>query len=111
MACEKVCVGSGHVSDFTSDVLHEALMVPAPLYIHTICSTVEPPYNGQVGALTLVHYSEIVLYWGVLVKKKPYICTVGHIEIFYSRLIIVIRDKRNNTCSTIATAQYLNGYK
>ena len=25
--------------------------------------------NGQVGALTLVHYSEVVLYWGVYIVK------------------------------------------
>ena len=24
----------------------------------------EPPNKGQVGAWTLVHYSEVVLYWG-----------------------------------------------
>ena len=30
--------------------------------------TVEPLNNGQVGTLTLVHYSEVVLYWEVLVK-------------------------------------------
>ena len=32
----------------------------------------EPPDNGQVGALTFVHYLDVVLYWGVLVKVKPY---------------------------------------
>ena len=26
--------------------------------------TVKPPNKGQVGAWTLVHYSEVVLYWG-----------------------------------------------
>ena len=31
-----------------------------------IIDTVEPPNDGQVGALTLVHCSEGVLYWGVL---------------------------------------------
>ena len=48
-------------------------------------STVEPPNNGQVGASTLVHYSEVVLYWGFLVKK-PYICIVGQTDIFYAML-------------------------
>ena len=42
-----------------------------------------PLNNGQVGALTLVHYSEVVLYWGGGLVKKPYIC---HIDIFYSIL-------------------------
>ena len=27
---------------------------------------VEYPNNGQVGALTFVQYSDVVLYWGVL---------------------------------------------
>ena len=46
--------------------------------------TVEPPNNEQVGTLTLVHYSKVALYWGVLVKK-PHICIVCHIDVFYSR--------------------------
>ena len=56
--------------------------------------TVESPNNGLVGASTLVHYSEVVLYWGVLVKK-PYICIVYHMDIFYSMFqdMIMIRDK------------------
>ena len=41
---------------------------------------VEPLNDGQVSASTIVHYSEVVLYWGVLVKK-PYICS--HIDIPY----------------------------
>ena len=30
--------------------------------------TVEPLNKGQVGTLTIVHYSEVVLYWGVFAK-------------------------------------------
>ena len=41
-------------------------------YAYKSPNTVEPPNNGQVGVSTLVHYSEVVLYWGVLIKK-PYI--------------------------------------
>ena len=33
--------------------------------------TVEPPNKGQVGTSTDVHYSKIVLYWGVVVKEPP----------------------------------------
>ena len=29
--------------------------------------TVEPPNNGQVGTWPFVHYSEVVLYWGVFI--------------------------------------------
>ena len=43
-------------------------------------STVEPPNKGQVGAWALVHYSGVVLYWGVFVKK-PYLCVVS-IELY-----------------------------
>ena len=32
-------------------------------------STVEPLNKGQVGTSTNVHYSEVVLYWGVFVKN------------------------------------------
>ena len=35
----------------------------------------EPPNKGQVGVWALVHYSGVVLYWGVFVKK-PYLCVV-----------------------------------
>ena len=38
--------------------------------------TVEPPNKGQVGAWALVHYSGVVLYWGVFVKK-PFLCVVS----------------------------------
>ena len=31
--------------------------------------TVEPPNKGQVGTLTNVRYSEVVLYWGVFAKN------------------------------------------
>ena len=39
-------------------------------------NTVEPPNKGQVGAWALVHYSGVVLYWGVFVKK-PFLCVVS----------------------------------
>ena len=39
--------------------------------VHTICqaNTVEPPNKGQIGAWTLVHYSEVVLYVCFFIKK------------------------------------------
>ena len=37
----------------------------------------EPPNKGQVGAWALVHYSGVVLYWGVFVKK-PFLCVVSN---------------------------------
>ena len=42
------------------------------IYNYIYSNTVEPLNNGQVGALTLVHYSEVVLYWGDLVNSKLY---------------------------------------
>ena len=36
----------------------------------------EPPNKGQVGAWALVHYSGVVLYWGVFVKE-PFLCVVS----------------------------------
>ena len=38
--------------------------------------TVEPPNKGQVGAWALVHYSGVVLYLFVFVKK-PFLCVVS----------------------------------
>ena len=32
-------------------------------------TTVEPPNKGQVDTSTDVHYSEVVLYWGVFAKN------------------------------------------
>ena len=49
----------------------------APRVLHY---TVEPPNKGQVGAWALVHYSGVVLYWGVFVKK-PFLCVVS-IELY-----------------------------
>ena len=51
--------------------------------------TVEPLNNGQVGALTLVHYSEVVLYWGIL---------WSNLSKFYTGRIIEMIDslKRND---------------
>ena len=43
-------------------------------------TTVEPPNKGQVGAWALVHYSGVVLYWGVFIKK-PFLCVVS-IELY-----------------------------
>ena len=47
------------------------LLIPTPLVSVLFCSsiyirTVEPPNKGQIGAWTLVHYSEVVLYGEVL---------------------------------------------
>ena len=39
--------------------------------------TVEPPNKGQVGAWALVHYLEVVLYWGFFVKR-PFLCVVRY---------------------------------
>ena len=33
----------------------------------------EPPNNGQVGALTLVHYSEVVLYFFFLYYSQSFL--------------------------------------
>ena len=48
----------------------------AELWIERDVTTVEPPNKGQVGAWALVHYSGVVLYWGVFVKK-PFLCVVS----------------------------------
>ena len=75
-------------------------LLPAKFHwvAHTDCRpyTVEPPINGQVGASTLVHFSKVILYWGV--GKKPYICIACHIDLFYftqgfKTYDYVIRDK------------------
>ena len=50
------------------------------VYVAVHGYTVEPPNKGQVGAWALVHYSGVVLYWGVFVKK-PYLCVVS-IELY-----------------------------
>ena len=34
-------------------------------FVFSVRSTVEPPNEAQVGTSTDVHYSEVVLYWGV----------------------------------------------
>ena len=51
--------------------------------------TVEPPNNGQVGTLTDVRYSEVVLYWGVFAKNPLFyifICCTSFILHFYDIL-------------------------
>ena len=71
--------------------------------VHNFADTVEPLDNGQVGALTLVHYSEGVLYWGVLVKA---------FQIFTGRIIeIYSRDgcRVKNFCIYIIIIIYING--
>ena len=45
--------------------------------------TVEPPNKGQIGAWTLVHYSEVVLYGGGLSKSILILYCIGNIDIFY----------------------------
>ena len=35
---------------------------------HSNPYTVEPPNKGQIGALTIIHYSVVVLYGGVVKK-------------------------------------------
>ena len=39
-------------------------------YTASVHITVEPLNVGQVGISTDVHYSEVVLYWGVFVKNN-----------------------------------------
>ena len=52
-------------------------------------NTVEPPNKGQVGAWTLVHYSEVVLIGycggggGGGVVKAFFLYHIGNIDIFY----------------------------
>ena len=36
-------------------------------------TTLEPLNNGQVGTSTLVHYSEVILYWGVWSKSLIFV--------------------------------------
>ena len=50
------------------------------IHVYTCVYAVEPPNKGQVGAATLVHFSEVVLYWGVS-KSLITICIVCHIFI------------------------------
>ena len=47
--------------------------------VGTFCNTytVEFPNKGQVGTSTNVHYSEVVLYWGVSAKNHLF-CFLGH---------------------------------
>ena len=56
--------------------LHSILNSVLDSVISELHNTVEPPNKGQVGAWALVHYSGVVLYWGVFVKK-PFVCVVS----------------------------------
>ena len=48
----------------------------------------EPPNKGQVGAWALVHYSGVVLYWGVFVKK-PFLCVVSIVHTLSLQITMV----------------------
>ena len=49
----------------------------------------KPLNNGQVGAKGLVHYSEVVLYWEVFIKKRvqPYVYVTS---LVHSRLVDIL---------------------
>ena len=67
------------------EIIASVWIVTTPLVLFrvSVCAcTVEPPNNGQVGTSTLVHYSEVVLYWGVLVKKALYLYCMYFIQGF-----------------------------
>ena len=53
-----------------------------------VAHRVEPPNKGQVGTLTNVHYSEVVLYWGVSAKNHLF-CILGHTKQMDPRLNVV----------------------
>ena len=63
--------------------------------------------NKLQGTLTVVHYSEVVLYWGVLVKKSYIVLYVILIPVYSNqgfRLIItyIIRTKQHSLPSTLS---------
>ena len=64
----------------------------------------EPPNKGQVGAWALVHYSGVVLYWGVFVKK-PFMCVVSVIIIHTPSVQITM------VSLGAAVATILHGYR
>ena len=64
----------------------------------------EPPNKGQVGAWALVHYSGVVLYWGVFVTK-PFICVVSVI-IIHTPSVQITMDGLGAAVATI-----LHGYR
>ena len=43
----------------------------------------EPPNKGQVGTLTDVRYSEVVLYWGVFAKNPSFYIISAAYRLFY----------------------------
>ena len=57
-------------------MIEELLIHPKNAKGYETLYTVAPPNKGQVGAWALVHYSGVVLYWGVFVKK-PFLCVVS----------------------------------
>ena len=63
-----------------------------PYGISNLRTTVEPPNKGQVGAWALVHYSGVVLYWGVFVKK-PCLCVELYILLVYKLLWSVLEQQ------------------